>query len=112
MATAIVGTSLYGNRTQNKGPWRRWKARCKPATGKLCTTYQQSRDNFTEQHVGELWTQCQHLAWWILMAGNDGFDLCSRGIFPTFMTTVTELMPYFCRFDVEKNFLGRPQGPG
>jgi hypothetical protein len=46
------------------------------------------------------------------MAGNDGFDLCSRGIFLTFMTTVTELMPYFCRFDVEKNFLGRPQGPG
>jgi hypothetical protein len=84
----------------------------RPLAGKLCTTYQQSRDNFTEQHVGELWTQCQHLAWWILMAGNDGFDLCSRGTFLTFMTTVTELMPYFCRFDVEKNFLGRPQGPG
>jgi hypothetical protein len=64
-------------------------ARCKPATGKLCTTYQQSLGNFTEQHVGELWTQCQHLAWWILMVGNDGFDLCPNGIFPTFMTTVS-----------------------
>ena len=88
MATAIVGTSLYGNWTQNKGPWHRRMARCKPATGKLCTTYQQSLGNFTEQHVGELWTQCQHLAWWILMVGNDGFDLCPIGIFPIFVTTV------------------------
>jgi hypothetical protein len=95
MATAIVGTSLYGNWTPSKGPWCRWKARCKPATGKLCTTYQQSLGILTEQLVGELWTQCQHLAWWILNAGNDGFDRCSRGLFLTYMTTVSKLISYF-----------------
>jgi hypothetical protein len=104
MATAIVGTSLYGNWHQHKGPWHRWKARCKTTTKKLCTTYQQSVKIFTEQLVGELWTQCQHLAWWILIAGNDGFDRCSRGIFLTFMRRIPEARPYPYRFEAKKYF--------
>jgi hypothetical protein len=86
--------------------------RCKPATGKLCTTYQQSLGNLTEQLVGELWTQCLHLAWWILIAGNDGFDRCSRALLMTHVTTVSNLISYFCRFDVKNKLLARHQTPG
>jgi hypothetical protein len=45
------------------------------------------------------------------MAGNDGFDLCSRPIFLTVMTIIGRLMSYFCRFDVEKIFLASQQMP-